>query len=71
MSVAFRVDCSSEIGSGHLIRCIRLSKSLKKNNKNIYFIICESDYLSEIKSLILKENIKLILINNKKKKIFL
>ena len=25
MSIGFRVDCSSEIGSGHLMRCIRLS----------------------------------------------
>ena len=68
MSIAFRVDFSSEIGSGHLMRCIRLSKSLKKNNKNIFFIIKQSDYISEIKSLLSKENLKLILLDNKNKK---
>lgn len=65
MPIAFRVDCSSKIGSGHLMRCIRLGKSLKKNEKNIYFIINKSDYLTEIRKLISKENFKLILINNK------
>ena len=68
MSIAFRVDCSSEIGSGHLMRCIRLSKSLKKNKKNIFFIIKQSDYVSEIKGLLSKENLKLILLDNKKRK---
>ena len=68
MSIAFRVDCSSEIGSGHLMRCIRLSKSLKKNKKNIFFIIKQSDYISEIKKILSKENLKLILLDNKKRK---
>ena len=68
MSIGFRVDCSSEIGSGHLMRCIRLSKSLKINKKNIFFIINQSDYLSEIKKILSKENFKLILLNNKNRK---
>ena len=67
MPIAFRVDCSSKIGSGHLMRCIRLSKSFKKNEKDIFFILNKSDYLREIKKLISKENLKLIVINNKKK----
>ena len=66
MSIAFRVDCSSKIGSGHFMRCLRLSRSLKKSEKNIYFIVSQSDYLNEIKNLLYKENLKLILINSKK-----
>ena len=64
MSIGFRVDCSSEIGSGHLMRCIRLSKSLKINKKNIFFIINQSDYLSE-KRKYYQRNLKLILLKIK------
>ena len=66
MSIAFRVDCSSKIGSGHFMRCLKLSRSFKKNEKNIYFIVSQSDYLNEIKNLLYKENLKLILINTNK-----
>jgi spore coat polysaccharide biosynthesis predicted glycosyltransferase SpsG len=37
MPIAFRVDCSSKIGSGHLMRCIRLGKTLKKKRKKYLF----------------------------------
>ena len=68
MSIAIRVDCSSIIGSGHLMRCIRLSRFFKRNEKNIFFIVSKSDYSSEIKKLITNENFKLILINNQNEK---
>ena len=39
--IYIRVDTSSQIGSGHLERCITLSKELKKKGMNINFI-CHS-----------------------------
>lgn len=38
MNVVFRVDSSTAIGSGHLMRCLALAESLDKNGVEITFI---------------------------------
>lgn len=43
MKVAFRVDASVEIGSGHVMRCLTLADYLKKAGATCYFICREHD----------------------------
>tara|TARA_Y100001936_G_C16093939_1_gene689672 strand:+ start:11872 stop:12930 length:1059 start_codon:yes stop_codon:yes gene_type:complete len=64
MNVFFRVDSSSLLGNGHLIRCINFANLLRlENNKlNINFIII--DYKNEKKKLILDKNFKIHLIKH-------
>jgi UDP-2,4-diacetamido-2,4,6-trideoxy-beta-L-altropyranose hydrolase len=38
MNIVFRVDSSIKIGSGHLMRCITLSRELKRKNHKIMFV---------------------------------
>ena len=38
MNIAFRVDASSQIGTGHFMRCLTLAGELKKQNADICFI---------------------------------
>ncbi len=38
MKVAFRVDASSQIGTGHFMRCLSLAEALKKQGVDICFI---------------------------------
>lgn len=38
MKVAFRVDSGSQLGSGHLIRCLTLAKQLKLGGADVLFI---------------------------------
>ena len=44
MSIAFRVDSSKEIGSGHLYRCLNLANSLKESGFNCIFLINKKNY---------------------------
>jgi len=50
MNIAFRVDSSIEIGTGHVMRCLTLAYKLKKQNNNIFFI-CR-DYPGNLKEFI-------------------
>ena len=61
MNIAFRVDSSSEIGLGHINRCITLADELKKKCK-IFFICKEIENYS--KAILNKKKIKLNIIKN-------
>jgi len=41
MNVVFRVDSSSQMGVGHLMRCLTLADKLEKQNHNVTFICRE------------------------------
>ena len=55
MNIAFRVDASSNVGIGHLMRCLALSEELRREH-TCYFIskIDSGELISEIE----KNNIR-------------
>ena len=61
MNIIFRVNASSEIGLGHLIRCLCLAKVLYKQGYNIFFI-CNKLH-KNIAGLIADKPYKLIFLN--------
>lgn len=64
MNIFFRVDASSLIGSGHVIRCLTLAKELKKQGHQCKFI-CRDHKYNLIKK-IKKENFKVFKLPNLK-----
>jgi UDP-2,4-diacetamido-2,4,6-trideoxy-beta-L-altropyranose hydrolase len=60
--ITFRVDASSQIGTGHFMRCLTLANKLKQCGAQIRFI---SRHLPEhLRDLLAKEGIKFILLDN-------
>ncbi len=43
MKVIFRVDASTQIGTGHVMRCLTLANAFKKNGADICFICRKHD----------------------------
>ena len=43
MKIAIRVDSSVKIGTGHVMRCITLANSLRKNGAEVLFICRKHD----------------------------
>ena len=43
MKIVFRVDASSTIGTGHVVRCLTLAKALHERNVEVSFICREHD----------------------------
>lgn len=64
MKVAFRVDSSLEIGSGHLMRCLTLARSLSEKGTGIFFICRDLD--GNISRLVEDAGFNLCLLDNKK-----
>jgi ankyrin repeat protein len=63
MNIFFRLDSSYKIGSGHLIRCLRIAESISKKNK-IYFIT--NKFVGNFNSLVKKYNV--LYLKNKENK---
>jgi spore coat polysaccharide biosynthesis predicted glycosyltransferase SpsG len=43
LNIAFRLEASSKIGVGHLMRCLALSEELTRKNHKCIFIINKID----------------------------
>ena len=50
MKIVFRVDASSDVGFGHLSRCINLAEVLRSRGNKVSFI-CRDDELQSFRTL--------------------
>jgi len=64
--IVFRSDSSNVIGSGHIMRCLRIAKNFKKLGKKCIFIC--SDYKSSFKKKIEQYGFEVKVIKKPKKK---
>ena len=64
--IYFRCDSSSDIGSGHVIRCLTLANFLKKKGLFTTFICKETE--GNLFDVILKHNHNLVVLSNSNKK---
>ena len=62
MKIIFRVDASSQIGSGHVMRCLTLAKILKKQGSDCKFI-CR-DHKNNLIEKIKKEGFEVVTLAN-------
>jgi len=60
MNIIFRVDSSSKIGTGHVMRCLVLAEKLKNRNCNVIFI-CKN-YSGNISDIIIDKGYKLYIL---------
>lgn len=60
INIAFRVDGSSNIGMGHIMRCLSLAKEFRENNFKVYFISRHYQGIDKIK----EENFEVIQISS-------
>ena len=60
--IAFRVDASGQIGTGHFMRCLTLAEGLKQRGAQIRFI---SRHLPEyLRSMLLEKGYEFVLLNS-------
>lgn len=65
-NIAFRVDSSTNIGTGHVFRCLTLAEALRKMGHTCDFICADLD--GNISNLILREGFELKLMSRSKSK---
>ena len=61
-NIVFRLDCGKVIGSGHLMRCLALARTLKKINYQPIFV--SYDFSKEIIERIIKKEFKIYYLNS-------
>ena len=67
MKIAFRVDASAQIGTGHVMRCLVLAEELKRRNVEVLFIT--RDHSGHLSQVIQNQGHKVILLPAAKEKL--